>query len=134
MWIKKFIDDCIVWRKVRILFKKNKDKLNKLGYKMDWIGRIYYIINREQEIPIGSKGDGLLMTTEIQNFEKELGIYGLTPYLNIKFVPIVSDTENSYVVVFTPSATPKHYLKLWHFYAFPILLLMIIVCVLVYFL
>lgn len=120
-YLRGLIDDIKVWRRVRVLYKKNEEQLLEKGYHIDWIGRIYKVINRDFNIKIGDDIDHALILEETQNFDKELQIYGINTLVTISYQPIVSDTENSYLVIFQPEAHPEYrYLRPCHFYAVPI--------------
>ena len=45
MYIKNLIKEIKIWKIVKKTVTENKDKLNKLGFDVDWIGRIYTVID-----------------------------------------------------------------------------------------
>lgn len=45
MYIKNLIKEIKIWNIVKKTVNENKDKLNELGFDVDWIGRVYTVID-----------------------------------------------------------------------------------------
>lgn len=45
MYIKNLIREIKIWNIVKKTVNENKDKLNELGFDVDWIGRVYTVID-----------------------------------------------------------------------------------------
>ena len=50
MYIFDLIGEINIWRKVRAIAKENEKILNESGFRVDWIGRIYTVINLPEEV------------------------------------------------------------------------------------
>lgn len=112
MWLKNFIRECKVWREIKKVYKKNESGFLKLGLKMDWVGRIYKVINRDAKIPLGTPEDEILLRkelNEIQEFLVKENIIDILAYeLNPQEEVYVDENgvetyENGYLIKFTPA-------------------------------
>ncbi len=122
MWLKNFIRECKVWREIKKVYKKNESGFLKLGLKMDWVGRIYKVINRDAKIPLGTPEDEILLRkelNEIQEFLVKENIIDILAYeLNPQEEVYVDENgvetyENGYLIKFTPAyRLDKQYLTL----------------------
>ena len=45
MYIKNLIREIKIWNIVKKTVNENKDKLNEVGFDVDWIGRVYTVID-----------------------------------------------------------------------------------------
>ena len=50
MYIKNLIREIRTWLEVRRTVKENVSKINELGFDVDWVGRIYTIVNIPDEL------------------------------------------------------------------------------------
>lgn len=50
MYIKNFIKEIKTWKIVKKTIKENIEKINSLGFDLDWVGRIYTVIDIPDEI------------------------------------------------------------------------------------
>ena len=59
MYIFDVINEINIWRKVRAVAKENEKVLAAVGFRVDWVGRIYTVINLPEEVvnqPISKEG------------------------------------------------------------------------------
>ena len=50
MFIFKLIREIRLWRKVKAVLEENIDALNDNGFRVDWVGRAYTVINLPEEV------------------------------------------------------------------------------------
>ena len=77
MYIFDVISEINIWRKVRIIAKENEKILNESGFRVDWIGRIYTVINLPEEVvnqPISKEGYILMKLREYDRLFLDMGI------------------------------------------------------------
>ena len=67
MYIVKLYRELKTWSKIRSIAKENSDKLLEKGFRVDWVGRIYTVINLPEEVvsaPISQEGYVLMQLRE----------------------------------------------------------------------
>jgi hypothetical protein len=77
MYIFDAISEFNIWRKVRAIAKENEKVLNESGFRVDWIGRIYTVINLPEEVvnqPISKEGYILMKLREYDRLFLDMGI------------------------------------------------------------
>lgn len=77
MYIFDVISEINIWRKVRSIAKENERALNEAGFRVDWIGRIYTVINLPEEVvtqPISKEGYILMKLREYDRLFLDMGI------------------------------------------------------------
>jgi len=110
MYIKDLYNELQVWRKIKKIAKNAEKELNEKGFRVDWVGRIYTVINLPEEVvsaPISQEGYVLMKLREHDKFLLDLGI---ADYVSPEFSPI-ADT-NSFLLVLSAD---REYLRLWPF-------------------
>lgn len=112
MWLKNFINECKVWREIKKVYKKNEEQFLKLGLKIDWVGRIWKVINRDEKIPLGTPEDEILLRKELNEIQEFLVKQNIIDILAYELIPqeeVSTDEngnevyENSYLIKFTPA-------------------------------
>lgn len=110
MYIRKLYKELQIWYKIRKIANENKTKLLEKGFRVDWIGRIYTVINLPEEVvnqPISQEGYVLMQLREHDKLFLEMGI---SDYVSPEFNPI-PDT-NSFLLVLSAD---REFFKLWPF-------------------
>lgn len=77
MYIFDVISEINIWRKVRAIARENKGPLSEIGFRVDWIGRIYTVINLPEEVvnqPISKEGYILMKLREYDRLFLDMGI------------------------------------------------------------
>lgn len=77
MYIFDLIKELNVWRKVRSVANENEKALNEAGFRVDWVGRIYTVINLPEEVinqPISREGYVLMKLREYDSLFLNMGI------------------------------------------------------------
>lgn len=77
MYIFDVIGEVNIWRKVRAIARENEKPLNEAGFRVDWIGRIYTVINLPEEVvnqPISKEGYILMKLREYDRLFLDMGI------------------------------------------------------------
>lgn len=117
MWIKNFINECKVWREIKKVYKKNKEDFLKVGLKIDWVGHIYKVINRDVNISLGTVEDESLLREELNEIQEVLIKQNVIDILAYELRPLEEDDgktyEHGYLVLFTPAyRLDKQYLTI----------------------
>lgn len=117
MWIKNFFNELKVWKEVRKVYKENKDEFLRVGLKMDWVGHIYKVINRDIKIALGTNEDELLLREELKEIQNILIKENLIDILAYDLKPLEEDNgdtyEHAYLITFTPAyRLDKQYVSL----------------------
>ena len=110
MYISKLYKELNIWRKIRKIAKAEEKALNKKGFRVDWVGRIYTVINLPEEVataPISQEGYVLMKLREHDQFLLQLGI---ADYVSPEFSKI-EDTDSFLLVL----SADRDYFKLWPF-------------------
>tara|TARA_B100000900_G_scaffold396508_1_gene395864 strand:+ start:1006 stop:1458 length:453 start_codon:yes stop_codon:yes gene_type:complete len=110
MYIFDLYNEIKIWLKIRSIAKKAEKQLIEKGFRVDWVGRIYTVINLPEEVvsaPISQEGYVLMQLRKHDKFLLELGI---ADYVSPEFNPI-PDTD-SFLLVLSPD---REFLKLWPF-------------------
>lgn len=108
MYARKLFKELNVWRKIRKIAKAEEEALNEKGFRVDWVGRIYTVINLPEEVataPISQEGYVLMKLREHDQFLLQLGI---ADYVSPEFSRI--DGTDSFLLVLSPD---RDYFKLW---------------------
>ena len=110
MYITDLYNEIKTWNKIRSIAKKAEAELKEKGFRVDWVGRIYTVINLPEEVvsaPISQEGYVLMQLRKHDKFLLELGI---ADYVSPEFNPI-PDT-NSFLLVLSAA---REFCKLWPF-------------------
>lgn len=110
MYISKLYKELNIWRKIRKVAKAEEEALNEKGFRVDWIGRIYTVINLPEEVataPISQEGYVLMKLREHDQFLLQLGI---ADYVSPEFSKI--EGTDSFLLVLSAD---RDYFKLWPF-------------------
>ncbi len=110
MYISKLYNEINIWKKIRKIVKSEEKALNEKGFRIDWVGRIYTVINLPEEVataPISQEGYVLMKLREHDQFLLQLGI---ADYVSPEFEKI--EGTDSFLLVLSPD---RDYMKLWPF-------------------
>jgi|TARA_R110002153_G_scaffold9360_1_gene38710 hypothetical protein len=108
MYIKNLYNEIKIWVKIRKIAQENKNKLLEKGFRVDWVGRIYTVINLPEEVvsaPISQEGYVLMQLREHDKLFLDLGI---ADYVSPEFNPIPN--TDSFLLVLSAD---REYLKTW---------------------
>ena len=108
MYIKNLYNEIKIWVKIRKIAQDNKNKLLEKGFRVDWVGRIYTVINLPEEVvsaPISQEGYVLMQLREHDKLFLDLGI---ADYVSPEFNPIPN--TDSFLLVLSAD---REYLKVW---------------------
>lgn len=125
MWITNYFNELKAWRIVRKVYKKNRELFNIVGLKMDWVGRLYRVINRDPEIVLGSEEDRVYLNKELAEITNALVRTNIIDILAYELRPLEDATpigngkeefENGYLIVLTPAwRLDRQYVTVWSF-------------------
>ena len=110
MYILDLYKEIQIWKKIKKIAKESEKELNEKGFRVDWVGRIYTVINLPEEVvsaPISQEGYVLMKLREHDKFLLELGI---ADYVSPEFNPI-EDTDSFLLVL----SADRDYIRLWPF-------------------
>ena len=110
MYITNLYKELKIWSKIRKIAVENSAKLLEKGFRVDWVGRIYTVINLPEEVvsaPISQEGYVLMQLREHDKLFLDMGI---SDYVSPEFNPI-PDT-NSFLLVLSAD---REFFKLWPF-------------------
>lgn len=110
MYISKLYKELRIWQKIRSIAKSEEEALIEKGFRVDWIGRIYTVINLPEEVataPISQEGYVLMKLREHDQFLLNLGI---ADYVSPEFDRI--DGTDSFLLILSAD---RDYFKLWPF-------------------
>lgn len=100
MYILDLIKEFNIWRKVRAVAKENEQLLNENGFRVDWIGRIYTVINLPEEVvnqPISREGYVLMKLREYDRLFLNMGIAdAIAPEI------VELEDADSYLLILSP--------------------------------
>jgi hypothetical protein len=104
------------WWKVREAALEYRDQLGSMGFRVDWIGRIYTVINLPEEVltaaPQIQEGYVLMKLRDYDRMFLQLGLAGdVFPEME----RIEEEGTAAFLLVLTPE---RDYLKLWPAIAF----------------
>lgn len=107
MWLVNYFREWKVWRIVKKVYDSNRSEFEKVGLKRDWFGRIYKVINRDPDIPLGTIKDEELLVGELKEISDVLVKTNTMDILAYELKPLEKnhgDTfENAYLVTLTPA-------------------------------
>ena len=110
MYITDLYNEIKIWNKIRSIANKEESKLKELGFRVDWVGRIYTVINLPEEVvsaPISQEGYVLM---QLRKHDKYLMDLGIADYVSPEFNPIPN--ENAFLLVLSAD---REFFKLWPF-------------------
>ena len=108
MYARKLFKELNTWRKIRNIAKSEEAALREKGFRVDWVGRIYTVINLPEEVvsaPISQEGYVLMELRKHDTFLLNLGI---ADYVSPEFSRI--DGTDSFLLVLSPD---RKYFRLW---------------------
>ena len=110
MYIFKLINEINIWRKVKAIALENEELLGKNGFRVDWIGRIYTVINLPEEVinqPFSREGYVLMKLREYDSMFLNMGIADvISPEL------VELEDADAYLLILSPD---RDYIKFWPF-------------------
>jgi hypothetical protein len=113
MYILNLIKEIRIWLKIRKIAKENEKTLNENGFRVDWIGRIYTVINLPEEVvsaPISQEGYVLM---KLREYDKIFLNMGIADYVSPEMEKI-PDTD-SFLLIISPNS---EYFNFWSIFWF----------------
>lgn len=111
MWPIKAYREIRIWQKVREAALEYEDQLGSMGFRVDWIGRIYTVINLPEEVmtaaPQIQEGYVLMKLRDYDRLFLQLGLAG-------DIFPEMERIEEEGVAAFLLVLSPEsEHLSLW---------------------
>lgn len=114
MYLKKLWNEIKVWVKVKKVAKSNEEALNEQGFRIDWVGRIYTVINLPDEVASHNpEVQQMYVLQELRKFDKIFLDIGIADYIVPEFMSI--DNSSAYLLILSPD---RDYLRLMPFLKF----------------
>ena len=101
MYILNLIKEIRIWLKIRKIAKENEKTLNENGFRVDWIGRIYTVINLPEEVvnaPISQEGYVLM---KLREYDKIFLNMGIADYVSPEMEKIPN--TDSFLLIISPN-------------------------------
>lgn len=108
MYLKNLYNELRIWKIVKSVAKSNEKLLNENGFRVDWVGRIYTVINLPEEVvnaPVSREGYVLMKLREYEDMFLKLGI---SDVIFPEMMPI--EGEFAYLLIVSPNRT---YFSVW---------------------
>jgi len=108
MYITNLYKELKIWAKIRKIAIENAPQLLEKGFRVDWVGRIYTVINLPEEVvsaPISQEGYVLMQLREHDKLFLDMGI---ADYVSPEFNPIPG--TDSFLLVLSAD---RDYLQFW---------------------
>lgn len=110
-WPIKAYREIRIWQKVRKVAMEYEDQLGSMGFRVDWIGRIYTVINLPEEVitaaPQIQEGYVLMQLRDYDRLFLQLGLAGdIFPEME----RIEEDDVAAFLLILSPES---EYLSLW---------------------
>ena len=116
MYIVDAYQEYRTWTKVRRIAKEYEAHLEQHGFRVDWVGRIYTVINLPEEVitaaPQTQEGFVLM---KLRDYDKLFLNLGLAAELVPEMERIDSEGAAAFLLVLSPD---RDYLTLWGFIKF----------------
>lgn len=101
MYLFKLWREIKIWLKVRKVALENKTELAKKGFRIDWIGRIYTVINLPEEVANHSpQVQQTYVLEKLRNFDTIFLKIGIADFIIPEF-RVIKNTA-SYLLVLSP--------------------------------
>lgn len=116
MYLKKLYRELRIWNRVSKVAKANRTILENKGFRVDWIGRIYTVINLPEEVANHNpEVQQMYILGKLRDFDKIFLELGIADYVAPEF-KVIEDTA-SYLLVLSPD---REYVRLLPFLWFTI--------------
>ena len=111
MWPILAYKEGIIWYKVRKIALAFADKLESAGFRVDWIGRIYTVINLPEEVITAAPQiqEGYVLM-KLRDYDKIFLHLGLAGDIYPEMERINEDGVAAFLLVLTPE---RDYLRVW---------------------
>jgi hypothetical protein len=108
-WIK-LIEEIRIWMLSRRVTRSNEEELLEFGLRVDWIGRLYTVVNLPEEVASQPYSQQPYVLSQLRKYDEVLLKLQLSDVLYPEFEKIPG--EEAYLLVLTPEV---EYLNTWRF-------------------
>lgn len=108
-WIK-LLEEIRIWMLSRRVTRSNEEELFEFGLRVDWIGRLYTVINLPEEVASQPYSQQPYVLSQLRKYDEVLLRLQLSDILYPEFEKIPG--EDAYLLVLTPEV---EYLNTWRF-------------------
>ena len=114
MYLINLYREIQTWRKVKKIAKEYEASLDQAGFRVDWIGRIYTVINLPEEVlshhPSVQEG---FVLQKLRDYDKYFLGLGIADVIVPEFEKI--EGEGAFLLILSPD---RRYFRLWPFLGF----------------
>ena len=115
MYLKNLYRELLIWYKINKISKSNVKILNDKGFRVDWIGRIYTVINLPEEIANHNpEMQQMYILEKLRDFDKTFLDIGISDYVSPEFMPV--ENSSSYLLILSPDREFARFLPLLKFF------------------
>lgn len=100
-WIN-FFRECRIWRTVKRVALKNPNLLEENNLRVDWVGRMYTVINLPDEIIQNPYLEETYVIQQLREYDKVLITLGLADIIYPEFTKI--EGESAYLLILYPES------------------------------
>ena len=98
-WIK-LIEEIRIWMLSRRVTRSNEEELLEFGLRVDWIGRLYTVVNLPEEVASQPYSQQPYVLSQLRKYDEVLLKLQLSDVLYPEFEKIPG--EEAYLLVLTP--------------------------------
>ena len=108
-YFKELYLEIKIWRRIKKIAKESEKTLNENNFRVDWIGRIYTVINLPEDMMERTDLHEGYVFLQLKDYDKLFMDMGMGDYL---FPEVSNVGPGAYLLVLTG---PKDYLSWWDF-------------------
>lgn len=110
MYFRELYEEIKIWKKIRRIAIENREALAENDFRVDWIGRIYTVINLPDEMMDRPDLQEGWVFMQLRNYDKLFMDIGVADVIFPEIMPIPD--RGAFLLVLTG---PKDYLSGWKF-------------------
>jgi len=113
MWLVNVIKEIRIWLKIRKIANENKKLLDEKGFRIDWVGRIYTVINIPDEISNSAMTNESYVYMKLQELSPVFLDIGIADYVSPEIEEIFD--AGAYLLIISPD---RNYFRIFEFLKF----------------
>lgn len=113
MYLIKLYKELRIWLRVRKILKQNLSLLDEKGFRVDWVGRAYTVINIPDEVLTSSMPNESYVYMKLQEYSPVFLEVGIADYVSPEIMEIPE--SGAYLLIISPD---RNYLKFFELLKF----------------
>jgi len=116
MYLLNAYREYIIWKRVRSVANEYTDQLGSEGFRVDWIGRIYTVINLPEEVITAAPQiqEGYVLM-KLRDYDKLFLKLGIADYIVPEMERIEGEDSAAFLLILSPD---RDYIRVWPFIKF----------------